>query len=133
MAYVDYTFYTSEFYGTAIDEADFPGLSLRASAYVGAVTMGRVDMESTDAKNAICAVAEIMQEQQRVMGSAYTGEAYVSSETVGSWTRNFKQSAFSMSDLEVFDKRRKEAVLLYLGSLLGSNLVGYQVRRCDFP
>lgn len=133
MAYVDYTFYTSEFYGTAISEDDFPGLSLRASAYVGAVTMGRADMESTEAKNAICAVAEVMQEQQRVMGSAYTGEASISSETVGSWTRNFRASSFSMSDLEVFDKRKKEAVLLYLGSVLGSNLVGYQVRRCDFP
>ena len=39
--YADYTFYTDEFFGTAIEEADFPRLSSRASDFIDYYTRGK--------------------------------------------------------------------------------------------
>jgi len=67
--YADYLYYSTEFLGTAIAEADFPALALKASAYVDQFTFQRAAvLEITDenypaVQNAMCAVAEELQGQ----------------------------------------------------------------------
>lgn len=65
-AYADWTFYSGTFLGTAITEAAFPALALRASAVIDEITFGRAATEVTyltNVKNAMCAVAEELQRQ----------------------------------------------------------------------
>lgn len=68
--YADYEFYTTEFLGTAIAEADFPALALRASAVIDQITFGRAasasdSADATAIANATCAVAEELQRQAK--------------------------------------------------------------------
>lgn len=62
MVYTDYRFYTEVYGGTAVDAARWPGLALRASAFVDRLTYGRLaaGADVTDAVcMAVCAVAEV--------------------------------------------------------------------------
>lgn len=88
MAYADFTFYSTQYLGTAIAESDFPALALKASAVIDRITFGRTaaivdaDTETTTItaiKNAMCAIAE---EIQTIAAEEVTG--YIISETVGS-------------------------------------------------
>jgi hypothetical protein len=68
MAYANYTFYSTQFLGTAIAESDFPQLALRASAVIDQITFNRAadDTDNVTAiKNAMCAVAEELQRQDK--------------------------------------------------------------------
>lgn len=68
MSYADYTHYSTVYLGTAIAEADFPRLALRASAQIDRVTFNRAaaDTDNTTAiKNAMCEVAEELQRQEQ--------------------------------------------------------------------
>ena len=42
MAYADYEFYTTSFFGSVVPEADFPRLSERASDFVDTMTFNRL-------------------------------------------------------------------------------------------
>lgn len=69
--YADYTYYSTSFFGTAITEEDFPKYALRASAEIDRITFNRAasDTDNTTAiKNAMCAVAEELQKQDRSNG-----------------------------------------------------------------
>ena len=70
--YVDHAYYTSQFFGTAIAASDFPRLAKQASTFIDQVTFERaaeVVTAGTDTasiekiKDATCALAEIIQEQ----------------------------------------------------------------------
>ena len=67
MAYADYEFYTTSYFGSAVPETDFPRLAERASEFVDTMTFDRlVDGLPTDErsqkriKNAVCSLAELM-------------------------------------------------------------------------
>lgn len=92
-AYVDWMFYSNEYQGTDIAEANFTRLSTRASAVVDLITFNRVaaiiEEDSEDdaddiekIKLAVCAVADEMQKQSE------TGPV-VSSERVGNLSRTY--------------------------------------------
>ena len=71
MAYTNFTFYATSYFGTAIAEVDFPQLALHASAIIDNLTFNRAatDTENTVAiKNAMCAVAEELQKQDQNSG-----------------------------------------------------------------
>ena len=80
-AYCEYAFYTGTFKGTAIAQADFDRLALRASEFIDQVTFDRA-ADETNADNlvkiemATCAVAEKIQELEASGGA-------VQSETLG--------------------------------------------------
>ncbi len=98
MAYADYTFYSVEWLGTAIAEADFPRLALRASDFIDYYTRNKAaasDAETALAK-ACCAIAEQMQEDEKLkalaarsVAAALDGNGEVKSETVGSWSMTY--------------------------------------------
>ena len=85
MAYADYQFYTAEFLGTAVAQADFPRLAARASVLIDQVTFGRAaavvtagtDTDTIDKiKMATCAVAEMLHKDESEGGE-------IQSEQVG--------------------------------------------------
>ena len=67
MAYADYEFYTTSYFGSVVPEADFPRLAERASDFVDTMTFDRlVDGLPTNEraqkriKKAVCSLAELM-------------------------------------------------------------------------
>ena len=131
MAYADYKFYTNEFYGTAIAEADFPGLAVRASAMVDYYTNGQARTASGDdltaVRNATCALAEVSQDETRLTAATFSADRakQVQSGTVGSWSRSYGSAAATGTDLEMIASRKREAVLMYLGNNRMLQATGY--------
>ena len=101
--YADYAFYTTDFYGTAIAEADFPRLASRASDFIDYYTKGKAKTAScTEAlAKACCAIAEQIQIDEknrevsaRAADSALaSGTGEVKSESVGSWSASYTTAA----------------------------------------
>ena len=104
--YADYSFYTGTFYGTAIDQADFPRLASRASDFLDYYTRGKAAKVTDEATltalaKACCAVAESIQEDEQAKALAAkassaalasaTGE--LKSETVGSYSVSYVTAA----------------------------------------
>lgn len=112
-AYVDFTYYTNTYLGTAIPSASFPALALRASAVINQLTFQQA-VEQTDAdiidliKMATCAVAEQM---KSVTDSGDTGG--IKSETVDKHSVTYADNSISMQSV---DQKYSNAAALYLVS-----------------
>ena len=68
MVYADYDYYLNEYSGNAVAEADFTRLSRQASAYLDSLTCGKIRgtwVDDSRVKDACCAVAEVMQKQEK--------------------------------------------------------------------
>lgn len=105
MVYADYGYYKGIYYGKAVPETDFYGLSRQASAYLDQVTFGRIRGEweqDSRVKDACCAIVEILYRQEQ------GGE--VASETLGRWTRNYAASGMTSA------QRMYEVAVQYLGT-----------------
>lgn len=100
--YADYTFYTEDWFGTEIAEADFPRLSSRASDFIDYYTRNKAagvtdEATLTALAKACCAIAEAIQadEQVKALAAKATASALASSvgeiksETVGSWSQSY--------------------------------------------
>ncbi len=121
MQYVDYDFYANVYLGNAIAPEDFPRLSARASEYIYGLTRGlceKVPQEQRDAvQRAVCAVAEVLQDEQRMTARSFSAEKTVSSETVGSHSVSYGSPSLSGAEVEYLNSRKKDAVLLYLSGI----------------
>lgn len=119
--YADYDFYLNNYYGNAIPGEDFPRLSTRASDYIKSMTRGLsdtvdgVDLEAV--KKASCAVADVLLDDEIMTASAFSGEQNISSETVGGWSKSYGSSSFSAASAEYIEKRKFDALALYLKNL----------------
>jgi hypothetical protein len=104
--YADYQFYTEDYFGSSIAEADFPRLSSRASDFLDYYTRGKaVDVEEsttlTALKKACCAVAEAMKEnedrqklaERATQAALSESGGEVKSETVGSHSASYTTAA----------------------------------------
>ena len=67
MAYADYEFYTTSYFGSVVPEADFPRLAERASDFVNTMTFDRLvdglpadERSQKRIKKAVCSLAELM-------------------------------------------------------------------------
>ena len=67
MAYADYEFYTTSYFGSAVPETDFPRLAERSSDFVDTMTFDRLvdglptnERSQKRIKNAVCSLAELM-------------------------------------------------------------------------
>jgi len=67
MAYADYEFYTTSYFGSVVPETDFPRLSERASDFVDTMTFDRLvdglptnERSQKRIKKAVCSLAELM-------------------------------------------------------------------------
>lgn len=86
MAYADYQFYTTTYYGDTVPESDFPKYAERASDRIDAITFDRLidglpenERAQTKIKKAVCAVTDALYQIDRIKKS--------SMETVGTVTR----------------------------------------------
>lgn len=120
-AYADYAYYRDSFHGSAVSEADFLGLAVKASAYVRAITFGRATANREEVKDATCAAVEIIQQLEKERSG--TAKA---SESVGSWSVSY----LNPNSLGLDGRTRlAQAVDLYLA---GTGLMYAGVDRC-FP
>lgn len=67
MAYADYEFYTTSYFGSVVPEADFPRLAERANDFVDTMTFDRLvdglptnERSQKRIKKAVCSLAELM-------------------------------------------------------------------------
>lgn len=115
-SYVDYEYYADDFGGDAIAAADFDKLALQASRFIDRVTFERayaVIDAATDTeliekiKNATCAIAEEIQEQN------VNGIKNVASETVGSHSVSYVVN----KDVRVTaNQKKKDVASEFLGT-----------------
>lgn len=119
--YADYDFYLNVYFGNVISEEDFPRLSTRASDYIRSMTQGASDAvdgwQLEAVKKASCAVADVLLDEEIMNASAFSSESPVSSESVGSWSRSYGSSSFSTASVEQIEKRKLDALALYLKGL----------------
>lgn len=86
MAYADYQFYTTTYYGDTVPESDFPKYAERASDRIDSITFDRLvngfpeeERAVTKVKKAVCAVADALYQIDQIKKA--------SMETVGTVTR----------------------------------------------
>lgn len=91
MAYADYEFYTTSYFGSVVPETDFPRLSERASDFVDTMTFDRlVDGLPTDErsqkriKKAVCSLAELMYQIELAEKNATNAAVSGTSTAIGS-------------------------------------------------
>lgn len=139
MAYADYEYYTDTYLGTAIQEADFPRLSLRASSFLDYYTQGRAaqNPELDALKMACCAVAEQYQYidtaqalAQKSLSASLESDGELQSQTVGSWSKTYRSGGDSaqqaLSSVQTAQAALGSVVQQYLA---GTGLL-YRGRGC---
>lgn len=91
MAYTDYEFYKTSYFGSAVPEADFPRLAERASDFVDTMTFDRLvdglpenERSQKRIKKAVCSLAELMYQIELAEKNATNAAASGISTTIGS-------------------------------------------------
>lgn len=116
MIYADYMYYKSDYFGTLItDNAEYDRLATRAAVELDYYTHNRAQCcaELDAVKMCSCAVADRLKLIENAMRKAVSDEPEIQSETVGSFSRTYKQT----SDYTVSAKQEIRAELYkYLGS-----------------
>lgn len=91
MAYADYDFYTTSYFGSVVPETDFPRLAERASDFVDTMTFGRLvdglpknERSQKRIKKAVCSLAELMYQIELAEKNATNAAVSGTSTTIGS-------------------------------------------------
>ena len=91
MAYADYEFYTTSYFGSVVPETDFPRLAERASDFVDTMTFDRLvdglptnERSQNRIKKAVCSLAELMYQIELAEKNAANAAASGASTTIGS-------------------------------------------------
>ena len=91
MAYADYEFYATSYFGSVVPEADFPRLAERASDFVDTMTFDRLvdglpenERSQKRIKKAVCSLAELMYQIELAEKNATNAAASGTSTTTGS-------------------------------------------------
>ena len=143
MAYADYEYYTAAYLGTAIQRADFPRLSLRASSFLDYYTQGRAaqNKELDAVKMACCAVAEQYQSidlaQQAALNalknSANAGETgELQSQSVGSWSKTYRSGGESAAQAAASTTSAKAGLASAASMYLAGTGLLYRGRGCGY-
>lgn len=90
MAYADYEFYTTSYFGSVVPEADFPRLAERASNFIDTMTFDRLadglpenERSQKRIKKAVCSLAETMYQIELAEKNAANAAASGTSTTIG--------------------------------------------------
>lgn len=91
MAYADYDFYTTSYFGNVVPETDFPRLAERASDFVDTMTFDRLvdglptnERSQKRIKKAVCSLSELMYQIELAEKNAANAAASGTSTTIGS-------------------------------------------------
>lgn len=127
--YADYAYYTGTFHGSAVTEADFSGLAIKASAFIDRLTFIRLRSAETipdEAKMAVCAVAERIQTAEK--SGALSTNAAMKSENNDGYSISYNDLSLIRAQLYA---DYEEAALPYLyGTGLMYAGVDYPKGRC---
>lgn len=90
MAYADYEFYTTSYFGSVVPEADFSRLAERASDFIDTMTFDRLvdglptsERSQKRIKKAVCSLAELMYQIELAEKNAANAAASGTSTTIG--------------------------------------------------
>lgn len=133
--YADYDFYVNVYLGNKITPDDFPRLSARASEYIRGLTRRRVECvpqcQREPIQLAVCAVAEIMQDEGLMVSRSFSGEQVVSSESVGSYSVSYSSPSISSSESDYIAQQKRETALQYLCTVPAlADMFGVRSHRC---
>ena len=133
--YADYDFYANVYLGDKITPEDFPRLALRASEYIRRLTRCRVERvpkcQRQPIQLAVCAVAELMQDERRMVSRSFSGEQVVSSESVGSHSVTYGSPSISSSEADYIANQKRETALNYLCTVPAlADMFGVRSQRC---
>lgn len=91
MAYADYEFYTTSYFGSVVPETDFPRLAERASDFIDAMTFDRLvdglptnERSQKRIKKAVCSLAELMYQIELAEKNATNAAVSGASTAIGS-------------------------------------------------
>lgn len=91
MAYADYEFYTTSYFGSIVPETDFPRLAERASDFVDIMTFDRLvdglptnERSQKRIKKAVCSLAELMYQIELAEKNATNAAVNGTSTVIGS-------------------------------------------------
>lgn len=91
MAYADYEFYTTSYFGSVVPGTDFPRLAERASDFVDTMTFDRLvdglptnERSQKRIKKAVCSLAELMYQIELAEKNATNAAVSGASTTIGS-------------------------------------------------
>lgn len=91
MAYADYEFYTTSYFGSVVPGTDFPRLAERASDFVDAMTFDRLvdglpenERSQKRIKKAVCSLAELMYQIELAEKNATNAAVSGTSTAIGS-------------------------------------------------
>lgn len=91
MAYADYEFYTTSYFGSVVPETDFPRLAERASDFIDTMTFDRLvdglptnERSQKRIKKAVCSLTELMYQIELAEKNAANATASGTSTTIGS-------------------------------------------------
>lgn len=139
MAYADYTYYTNTYLGTAIQETDFPHLSLRASSFLDYYTQGRAAQNADlDAlKMACCAIAEQYQAinaaqalAQKALSASLDSGGELQSQSVGSWSKTYRSGGDSAQQALSSAQAAQASLAAIAQQYLGATGLLYRGRGC---
>lgn len=90
MAYADYEFYTTSYFGSVVPETVFPRLAERASDFIDTMTFDRLvdglpnnERSQKRIKKAVCSLAELMYQIELAEKNATNAAASGTSTTIG--------------------------------------------------
>lgn len=139
MAYADYTYYTNTYLGTAIQETDFPRLSLRASSFLDYYTQGRAAQNADlDAlKMACCAIAEQYQAinaaqalAQKALSASLDSGSELQSQSVGSWSKTYRSGGDSAQQALSSAQAAQASLAAIAQQYLGATGLLYRGKGC---
>lgn len=91
MAYADYEFYTTSYFGSVVPETDFPRLAEKASDFIDTMTFNRLvdglptnERSQKRIKKVVCSLAELMYQIELAEKNAANAAASGTSTTIGS-------------------------------------------------
>lgn len=138
MLYADYAFYANEYFGTVIQEHDFPRPALRASQYIDYITQGKAaempDLEAV--KMACCALAEqyqlidTAQEMAQKSLASSGGGQELQSQTVGGWSKSYRSGGDSAQASMQASIDAKTMLYRIAQQYLANTGLLYRGRRC---
>lgn len=112
--YAEYVYYTGTYYGTQIAEADWNRLASRASDFIDYYTLGKAaawteaNPNNDAVKKCCCALAErcqlIEQVQRNALISAESGDGELQSESVGAYSRTYRDATETAASADEFAK-----------------------------
>lgn len=91
MAYADYEFYTTSYFGSVVPETDFPRLAERASDFIDMITFNRLvdglpenERSQKRIKKVVCSLAELMYQIELAEKNATNAAVSGTSTAIGS-------------------------------------------------